>query len=133
MLAGILQIRSPSGSNGGYILKIKPDVKKQPALLQAVKGIDGSDYYTLKYNLSFLCLAFTVGDGNAQVHAEIIVVVLSAGRGLHGYFVLIGKECHQCLGHVSASFIIIQSKGDSFDIGVLRQIACQGKGQGAFL
>ena len=70
MLAGILQIRSPSGSNGGYILKIKPDVKKQPALLQAVKGIVGSDYYTLnyynlKYNLSFLYFAFTVGDGNA--------------------------------------------------------------------
>ena len=83
MLAGIMQIRSPSGSNGGYILKINPDMKKQPALLQAVKGIVGSDYYNLKYNSSFLCLAFTVGDGNAQLHAEIIVVVLSAGRGLH--------------------------------------------------
>ena len=93
--------------------------EKQPALLQAVKGIDGSDYYTLKYNLSFLCLAFTVGDGNAQLHAEIIIVVLSAGRGLHGYFVLIGKECQQCLGHVAASFVIIQAKGDAFDIGVL--------------
>ena len=119
MLAGILQIRSPSGSNGGYILKIKPDVKKQPALLQAVKGIDGSDYYTLKYNLSFLCLAFTVGDGNAQLHAEIIVVVLATGRRLDGYFIFIGKECHQCLSHVSASFIIIQAKGDLLDIGVL--------------
>ena len=94
MLAGILQIRSPSGSNGWHIPKINPDIKKQPALLQAVKGIVGSDYYTLdyynlKYNLSFLCLAFTVGDGNAQFHAEIIVVVLSAGRGLHGYLIFI--------------------------------------------
>ena len=95
MLAGIMQIRSPSGSNGGYILKINPDMKKQPALLQAVKGIVGSDYYTLnyynlKYNLSFLRLAFTVSDGDAQFHAEIIVVVLSAGRGLDGYFVFVG-------------------------------------------
>ena len=70
MLAGILQIRSPSGSNGWHIPKINPDIKKQPALLQAVKGIVGSDYYTLnyynlKYNLSFLYFAFTVGDGNA--------------------------------------------------------------------
>ena len=94
MLAGILQIRSPSGSNGWHIPKINPDMKKQPALLQAVKGIVGSDYYTLdyynlKYNLSFLRLAFTVGDGNAQLHAEIIVVVLSAGRGLHGYLIFI--------------------------------------------
>ena len=119
MLAGILQIRSPSGSNGGYILKIKPDVKKQPALLQAVKGIVGSDYYNLKYNLSFLRLAFTVSDGDTQLHAEIIVVVLAARRGLYGYFVLIGKECHQCFGHVAASFVIIQAKGDAFDIGVL--------------
>ena len=95
MLAGILQIRSPSGSNGWYILKINLDMKKQPALLQAVKGIVGSDYYTLdyynlKYNLSFLCLAFTVGDGNAQFHAEIIVVVLAAGRRLDGYFIFVG-------------------------------------------
>ena len=124
MLAGILQIRSPSWSNGWHIPKINPDIKKQPALLQAVKGIVGSDYYTLdyynlKYNLSFLCLAFTVGNGNAKFRTEIIVVVLSAGRGLHGYFVLIGKECHQCLGHVAASFVIIQAKGDAFDIGVL--------------
>ena len=95
MLAGILQIRSPSGSNGWYILKINPDMKKQPALLQAVKGIVGSDYYTLdyynlKYNLSFLCLAFTVGDGNAQFHAEIIVVVLATWRRLDGYFIFVG-------------------------------------------
>ena len=87
MLAGILQIRSPSGSNGGYIPKINPDMKKQPAFLQAANGVIGSYYYTLnyynlKYNLSFLRIAFTVGDGNAQLHAEIIVVVLSAGRGL---------------------------------------------------
>ena len=90
MLAGILQIRSPSGSNGGYILKIKPDVKKQPALLQAVKGIDGSDYYTLKYNLSFLCFAFSMGNGNTQFHAEVIVVVLTRGWGLDGYFIFVG-------------------------------------------
>ena len=95
MLAGILQIRSPSGSNGGYILKIKPDVKKQPALLQAVKGIVGSDYYTLnyynlKYNLSFLGFAFSMGNWDAQLHAEIIVVVLAAGRRLDGYFVFVG-------------------------------------------
>ena len=87
MLAGILQIRSPSGSNGWHIPKINPDMKKQPALLQAVKGIVGSDYYTLnyynlKYNLSFLRLAFTVSDGDSQFQAEIIVVVLSAGWGL---------------------------------------------------
>lgn len=30
MLAGILQIRSPSGSNGWYIPKINPGIKKQP-------------------------------------------------------------------------------------------------------
>ncbi len=35
MLAGILQIRSPSGSNGWHIPKIKLDTKKQPAFLQA--------------------------------------------------------------------------------------------------
>ena len=99
-------------------------MKKQPALLQAAYGVIYSNYYTLnyynlKYNLSFLRLAFTVSDGDTQLHAEIIVVVLAARRGLYGYFVLIGKECHQCLGHVAASFVIIQAKGDAFDIGVL--------------
>ena len=133
MLAGILQIRSPSGANGWYIPKINPGMKKQPALLQAANDEIGSNYYTLnyynlKYNLSFLRLAFTVSDGDAQLHAEIIVVVLTTRRGLDGYFIFIGKECHQCLSHVSASFIIIQAKGDLLDIGVLRQIACQGKG-----
>ena len=61
MLAGILQIRSPSGSNGLYILKINPDMKKQPALLQAVKGIVGSDYYTLdlQYNIIAMCRVST--------------------------------------------------------------------------
>ena len=96
-------------------------MKKQPALLQAVKGIVGSDYYTLdyynlKYNLSFLCLAFTVGDGNAQLHAEIIVVVLSAGRGLYRYLVPFGQECNQCLGHISASLVIIQAKSDPLNV-----------------
>ena len=86
MLAGIMQIRSPSGSNGWHIPKINPDMKKQPALLQAVKGIVGSDYYTLnyynlKYNLSFLRLASTVSDGDAQLHAEIIVVVFYGYQG----------------------------------------------------
>ena len=99
MLAGILQIRSPSGSNGWHILKINPDMKKQPALLQAAYGVIYSNYtlafYNLKYNLSFLRFAFTVSDGDAQLHAEVIVVVLSAGRGLYGYLVPFGKECHQ--------------------------------------
>ena len=95
MLAGILQIRSPSGSNGGYILKINPDMKKAACITASCeKRIVGFDYYTLdyynlKYNLSFLCLALTVGDGNAQLHAEIIVVVLSAGRGLHRHLIFI--------------------------------------------
>ena len=91
---------------------------------QAANGVIGSYYYTLnyynlKYNLSFLCFAFTVSDGDAQLHAEVIIVVLTAGWGLDRYFIFIGKECHQCLSHVSASFVIIQAKGDAFDIGVL--------------
>ena len=124
MLAGIMQIRSPSGSNGWHIPKINPDMKKQPALLQAAYGEIYSNYYTLdyynlKYNLSFLRLAFTVSDGDAQRHAEVIIVVLTAGWGLDGYFIFIGKECHQCLCHISTRLIIIQAEGDLFDIRIL--------------
>ena len=97
MLAGIMQIRSPSGSNGLYIPKINPGMKKTACIIASCEWVVGSNYYTLnyyilKYNLSFLRLAFTVGNGDTQLHAEIIVVVFAARRGLHGYLILIGKE-----------------------------------------
>ena len=91
---------------------------------QAANGVIGSYYYTLnyynlKYNLSFLCFAFTVSDGDAQLHAEVIIVVLTAGWGLDRYFIFIGKECHQCLCHISASFVIIQAEGDPPNVWIL--------------
>lgn len=52
MLAGIVQICSPSGSNGYDIPK--KSIKKQPAFLQTANGGNGSGYYTLNYyNLKY--------------------------------------------------------------------------------
>ena len=39
MLAGKMQIRSPSGSYGWYTPKINPGIKKQPVFLQAALWI----------------------------------------------------------------------------------------------
>ena len=74
MLAGILQIRSPSGSNGLYILKINPGMKKAACILQAA-------YETLGI---FSCLfglfirGFYSIDSNADMLIASVLRVLAA-------------------------------------------------------
>ena len=74
MLAGILQIRSPSGSNGWYIPKINPGIKKQPAFLQAA-------YKTLgifSYLFGLFIRGFYTIDSDADMLIASILRVLAA-------------------------------------------------------
>lgn len=82
---------------------------------------------------AFRHLPAPVGDGNAQLHAEIVIVVLAIGRRLNGYFIPPEQHRNQRLCRPSASSIIVQPEDDGMNFWILRQIPFQSQRRGAFL
>ena len=74
MLAGILQIRSPSGANGWYIPKINPDIKKAACISTSclVKMA------VFNYLLGPVSIWFHTVDSDADVLILSILGVLTA-------------------------------------------------------